>query len=483
MRSGAPRAIAAWALCLVVGLGWALTIGRYGGPDEPAHIVRAAAVARGELVGAPADDLEPGYRVVEVPRSIASGDPSCYRHDANADASCAVASDRTDLVAAATSAGTFPPAYYAAVGAVARVAGVGDDALGYRVVAAMAVALVLALGYVRLRAWPDRTSAGLMWAGLTPAAWFLTGVVNTNGLEVALLMLAWVLTAELLGSGSASIDVGRHVGALGLIGATVLVIRPVALTGVLTVAATLAVGLAPERRPHWRSGSVVGAVGAVLAAAALVGAWWAAVGLVVRDSRTASDVDGSMVLAALRGIDDTVAEAVSSLGWAEYSAPLPAVLIWCSVAAVAIGALATGGDRRLRRAAVVGAAATVLLPVMFEIVTAQRIGHVWQGRYSIGALIGLAALGAVALPPRLRRIAGALPLLAAAGSTLTLWAAARRYISGVDGSWWFDPSSGWWPPAGPWLPLVAHAAASLALAAGLTVDRRSGALAPLPAAS
>jgi hypothetical protein len=479
-----PRAIGAWALCLVVALSWALTIGRYGGPDEPAHVVRAAAVARGVLIGSPAVDLEPGYRVVEVPRSIASGDPSCYRHDPDADASCAVASDRTDLVAAATSAGTFPPTYYAAVGAVARVAGVGDDALGHRVVAALAVALVLALAYGRLRAWPDRTGAGLVWAGLTPAAWFLTGVVNTNGLEVALLVLAWVLTAELLGGGrTASIDVGRHLAALGLIGATVVLIRPVAVTGVVTVAATLAVGLAPDQRPHWRSRSVAGAVAAVLAAAVLVGAWWAAVGLVVRDSRTAGDIDGSIVLAALRGIDDTVAEAVSSLGWAEYSAPLPAVLIWCSVAAVAISALAIGGDRRLRRAAVVGAAATVLLPVVFEIVTARRIGHVWQGRYSIGALIGLAALGAVALPDRLRRIASALPLLAAAGSTLTLWAAARRYISGADGPWWFDRTSGWWPPAGPWLPLAAHAAASVALAAGLTVDRRAGALDPLRAAT
>jgi hypothetical protein len=108
---------------------------------------------------------------------------------------------------------------------------------------------------------------------------------------------------------------------------------------------------------------------------------------------------------------------------------------------------------------------------------------VWQGRYSIGALIGLAALGAVALPDRLRRIASALPLLAAAGSTLTLWAAARRYISGADGPWWFDRTSGWWPPAGPWLPLAAHAAASVALAAGLTVDRRAGALDPLRAAT
>lgn len=477
---------ATWALCMVIALSWALTIGRYGGPDEPAHVVRAAAVARGVLLGDPADELEPGYRLVEVPRSIASGDPACYRHDARVDASCAVASPLTDDVAAATSAGTFPPVYYAAVGVVARIAGVGHDALGHRVVAATLVALVLAVAYRRLLTWPDRTRAGLVWAGITPAAWFLTGVVNTNGVEIALFVLAWVLAAELLGAadpaaGTASdvtVDapMARHLLALGTLGALVIVLRPVAAIGVLVVAATLAAGLATTRRPGWRSRPVTGAVVIVGAAAVSVAAWWGAAGLVVRDSRTVAGSDEAVVGAALRGIDDTLVEAVRSLGWAEHTAPFAAVLIWCAFAGIALTAVALGGDGRLRRATIVWAVVTLAAPVVFEVMVARRIGLVWQGRYSIGALLGLGALGAVALPERLRWAARVAPLLAAAASTCTLWAAARRYMSGVDGPWWPGRRSGWWPPIGPWWPLAAHAVAALVLALGLTGPRCGAAI-------
>ena len=46
----------------IIGCTWAFAIARYGGPDEPAHIIRSAAVAHGDLVGQPVAGLEPGYR-------------------------------------------------------------------------------------------------------------------------------------------------------------------------------------------------------------------------------------------------------------------------------------------------------------------------------------------------------------------------------------------------------------------------------------
>ncbi len=469
MTRHAVPTLAAWGLCSLVALSWALTVGRYGGPDEPAHVVRAAAVANGELVGEPAPDLEPGYRFVEVPRSIASGDPACYRHDARTDASCAVASPQSEPVSAATSAGTFPPTYYAGVGLAARLVGAADHALAHRVVAAIAVALVLAVAYARLLAWPDRTRAGLLWAGITPAAWFLTGVVNTNGLEIALLVLAWVLAAELLGA--AAVTVPRHLAALGAIGAVVIATRPVAITGVITIGATILVGLQADRRPRWNDRALVGALGAVGGAAALVLAWWVAVGGQVRDSRGVLADEGWRLPEVLGGVDDTLAEAVWSLGWDEFTAPLAVLLVWVALAGTSLAAGAWGGEHRLRRAALVWATCTVAAPIVFELLTARRIGLVWQGRYSIGALLGVTALGAVALPGRLRPVARVAPVLAALASTVTLWVAARRYISGVDGSWWLDRTSGWWPPIGPWLPLLAHTAGALALAIGLTRHR------------
>ena len=85
-------------------------------------MIRAAAVAQGDLLGKPVDGFEEGYRQVTVPGTLASGDPACFRHDETIDGVVrgASTSSATD-VAVATSAGTAPPWYYAIVGVVARV--------------------------------------------------------------------------------------------------------------------------------------------------------------------------------------------------------------------------------------------------------------------------------------------------------------------------------------------------------------------------
>ena len=44
----------------IIGCTWALSIARYGGPDEPAHVIRAAGAAHGDLVGKPVAGFEPG---------------------------------------------------------------------------------------------------------------------------------------------------------------------------------------------------------------------------------------------------------------------------------------------------------------------------------------------------------------------------------------------------------------------------------------
>ena len=66
---------------LALMLTWSMATARYGGPDEPAHVLRAAAAADGDLVGARVAALAPGYRGVAVPAALATGDPSCFRHD------------------------------------------------------------------------------------------------------------------------------------------------------------------------------------------------------------------------------------------------------------------------------------------------------------------------------------------------------------------------------------------------------------------
>ena len=92
VNAGLLAGLLVLVLVPVLAMSWAMGVGRYGGPDEPAHVLRAAAVARGEMFGLPAAGLPSGYRVVTVPAALAVGDPTCYRHDSTVTSQCATES-------------------------------------------------------------------------------------------------------------------------------------------------------------------------------------------------------------------------------------------------------------------------------------------------------------------------------------------------------------------------------------------------------
>jgi hypothetical protein len=207
-----------------------------------------------------------------------------------------------------------------------------------------------------------------------------------------------------------------------------------------------------------------------LAVAAVV-AWNAWSGLVVDDERTAgrgSTFDA--VTSSIGGLPRTAAELVASMGWLEYWAPWPAIVAW----AVAIAVVAAGRPGLRPSAWLVLAAALVVVPVAFEVAWYERVGLIWQGRYSLP----IAAVAVIAActsrptetvrpaPPRWLPVAAV--VVAAAGAQLTFWNAARRYAVGTDGSWWFrgaDDTSRWLGP-GTWV--VVHGVL-VALAAAVAV--------------
>src|SRR5688572_12925363 len=192
-RVARPLAVAA-AIGFLVAT-WALATARYGGPDEPAHVIRAVAVADGDLLGDTSDDFAPGFRIVEVPAELATGDPICFRQEPETPAGCSASHAADGTVRAGTAAGIYPPLYYGLVGVPVRIVGATDSSEAHRAVAVVLATLLLVL--VAIRAWPLGRRALLVAAGVPPAAWFLFGVVNPNGVEIALALLAWVGVARL----------------------------------------------------------------------------------------------------------------------------------------------------------------------------------------------------------------------------------------------------------------------------------------------
>ena len=434
---------------------WASATARYGGPDEPAHVLRAASVARGEWTGSAVPGLVAGFRSVTVPAALATGDPRCFRHDRRLPAACAVADPdaRGDRVAA-TSSGTYPPWYYVAVGLAVRLVGDPVQVQWYRLAAAALCSIVLVGCFIR--AHRTALPAVAIMAAIAPSMWFLFGVVNPNSLEIALALLAWIgvehvrriVSASDVPSVSAMWWVG---GPLGL----AILIRPIAFVAATTVAVTLVVVLwrrALLRRAHWFA---VSAAPACAVLASLVWSLWS--GTTVADDRVAAPTSiASRLHDAVVGTSDTVHELAGSLGWLEFTAPWPAVVLWwATVAWTGIGAWRARG--RLRTAWIVVATSVVIVPILFETVTAGRIGFIWQGRYSLPTGLGLVIIGSA---DRGRRgsawLAPARMAAAAVAEIATFWWVLRRYTVGTNGSWWFA-EAGWHPQIPPLLLLSANA--------------------------
>jgi hypothetical protein len=441
--------VLAW---LAVGITWAASIGRYGGPDEPAHVLRAYAVAHGDVDGDRVSDLPSGYRGVTVPRTLGTGDPTCYRHDATLPSTCSVPTPPHEgTVYVATSAGVAPPLYYALVGLPARVLGVADDPLAYRFVALAWVAVVLAFAAVRARALGR--AALTMLVLVPPSAWFLLGVVNPNSLEIALCALAWVGVARVRRSGTTT---AADIAWIGVPLGVAVAMRPIALVAAVAVVSVLVVD--PRTRPTWRGAALL-AMPAVIGGVSVL-AWQRVIGWDGTDPRTA--VTGSLWRAlrdSVGGLGRTAGELIGTTGWLEVSLPVPVKVAWLALLAAVLARTRAARSVRVRARTAATARAErgawavwglvlVGTPVAFETVFSSSIGPIWQGRYSVPVFIGLGALVASRGGTRWRDLR-LLVVAALAVECASFVVTVRRYSVGIGGSWWLHdaaPTSRWLTP-------------------------------------
>ena len=434
---------------------WALASPLFGVADEPAHVVRAAAVARGQLGGHDRTDFADRQVRTEVRLPLvyatATTLPSCYIGRTGVPAGCAPGfSGSEEAGPVLTQVGRYPPAYYLAVGLPGRWFAPSAGVRVMRLVSAAIVAGLLASAFASLRDVDDGPSLllGLVVA-VTPMALFLAGSVNPSGVEIAAAVGLWTaLTGLLLGHREGT--TARFAARAAVAGSCLLVARQMGplVAGLVLVVMAVVAGRersrAVARVPEVRRAAVV--LGAVALASI---AWIVARGTLVDIGGTPPPGPLSMrgVLQQSLGRTPTnVLQMIGRFGWTDTPAPSLTYYVWFAC----LGLLGFAGLARARRREVVGLVLliglVVAVPVALESSRARDIGFVWLGRYTLPLAVGVPILAA--------RLAG--DLLGSLGRRLvplvvgaTALGHAHAFVSTLErysGGYGVGTSDPWTPP-------------------------------------
>jgi len=480
-----------WLALVLAGTAWALATPIAGSPDEPAHLVKAASVVRGEWVGTPS----PVGHEVTVPQYVAwSHAWTCYAFNAEVPASCVpeMPGDPAELVTSVTMAGLYNPVYYLIVGWPSLVFGDESGIYAMRIVSTVVTTFFVAAAVSLIARWRRPVLPLLAIAvTMTPTLLFLSSAVNPNALEAttAIAVLAGMYTllrenprsrwAVALVIIAASLGVtARGLSPMWIALALVLPLmlvrwrEAVAFLRRRDVAVGIAViGLATAASLAWTLGSN----------SLLAGATDPDIHIIYPGAGS-SPISGFFYI-LVRTVD-FAQQLVGLFGWMETWAPSAVFLVYTTL----IGGLLAVAVVVLRKRAfwhvIALLGALVFLPAIVQAAYVTTGGYIWQGRYSLPIFAMLMLAAATMLADRLptssrttllRTVWLCSAAIAAAQVTAFVFV-LKRYAVGSTGAWGdFVRSPSWAPPLGT-VGLSACFAA-LCVAAGV-----AGALALLRAA-
>lgn len=429
-----------FALFLLGILGWTASIPLMSSPDEGAHAVRAAGVVRGQFLAPHREGMLETW-VQRVPEAYQNLPESlCYllfpssAHPppkARTPACVPAFTGSSRLVKVETYEFRGTPDVYWVLGLPSLVVPDAGGMLAMRVMVALASAALLASAAVSALRRPQRPLAvvGVLVAA-TPMAWYIAGMVNPNGLEIAAAVAAWATVLPLALGDSRETDgrlVTRFAIALCLL-ASIRGLGPAFAAAILVIGAILAppgrLGTL-ARRTDARVWTVVLAV-----VTALTVAWVLAVGTDLRQMP-----HPAIGLAdAIDELPTFADQSIGSFGTNYVALPWFMAWGWSLLAVSGVVAALVRPVRRARLAVGLLVVATVALPVLADGFNLPDIGFPWQGRYGLPLTAGLviAAFGLIDRPPRGVRIFGVvtvvLVLLGQLGARIAM---ARTLAMGV----------------------------------------------------
>ena len=476
--------IGAWALLSILSGLWALSTPIGAAPDEPAHIIKAASVVRGQFVGEPSTQGS----IVQVPLYIAyTQAQTCYAFVADQSAACSpeVPGDGGQILDSTTSAGLYNPVYYLLVGWPTLLF---DDDRGIfvmRAVSAIVTSLFLALAFALVSQWRRAVlpTVGLAVAA-TPMVLFLSGTVNPNSVEVAATLSAFVGMLTLVRSEAVrpwassvavlvSAAVAANMRGLSLLWLAIALLAPLVLVSRARLVELL------KSRP------VQVLIGVTALAAVFAAVWLLATNSLggdiddPSDPSTAPGTGTSPIFGfawTLFSTFDYAQGIVGIFGWLDTPAPVYVYFVWALLAGgLLLLSYVLLRGRGLVLALILGLA-LLLLPPFLQGIYIESGGVIWQGRYILPIFVCTVVAAATLLADRLTLRQGDITrLLVIVGG---LWGLAqfqsfatalRRYSVGYYDGWLDMLTPEWSPPGGVLLSLGAFGVVAVAASVALVL--------------
>jgi hypothetical protein len=468
-------------------IAWAFATPLFAPPDEGAHVLRAAALARGDLTGTSVITKLGDLNEVEVPGAYvdSSEASACFTAKPAVTPDCVPdipesSQSRTGL----TIAGKYPPLFYVFMAMPSRLFDVDVSMYVMRMIACLISAAFFAMAFVSAQSIGRLAVFGVA-AAITPMALSLASVVNPNGPEIASATALWLAAAAIARAPELEV---RHVWFAGIAYVFFANMRTLSLV-LAIVALVMPLALAHRGRLEELVALRVARIwGGVVAGASALALLW-----IVGPGRVANvETDASIsVPDAITRSWRLFVESVAWFGLLEVRVRI-AVFIWLVLWGLLVGLGAWFGEARDRLVLAAVFAGSMLLPIVVSLIRPAPIYATWLGRYGVPLWIGMPILSGVILAtspraPRVRAIARrrpiapALLILVAAyvvGQVIAFVVAAHRYAVGTNGRLLYVFDATWSAPLPHIVLAFCVAAGGAALAVRLLAEEPTPAREP-----
>jgi hypothetical protein len=453
-----------WSVALVfcvLGGCWSVATPLFASPDEPAHVVRAASVVRGEILGSDPPKHSRALRgslLVDLPAIYASGSKvACYAFQPNTPANCAsFTGSTTKDEEIPTSAGRHPPWFYAIIGLPSLVFVSGTGVRLMRLLNVALTAALLASAVITLLRFPRFRLVALGFAAaITPMVLFLAGVVNPSAIEIAAAVLLWIAGYTLVSEIDDGVDL-RVVVRMTVAGSVLTLTRQLGpfWLGVIALTLLAIAGWRVAKR-LWGTRPVRIGIVVVLACTLVQLVWLAAAGTLDAANSNVPGIPGTTTQLASGSLGRGLLyyhELIGVFGWRDTAPPTAVWLFWTAVLAGLVAFAVLVASRRLALAVLTTAVLTWGIPIALEARSANSAGYFWQGRYTLPLAVGVPILAAFAFGARrwshtvVTRVAWIVGVALGLSQVLAFIQAIHRYAVGTRHKFDFFTSTPWEPP-------------------------------------